>query len=90
MNDTQFATYHVGDKVRVLDYMPKFKHTIEFTQEMLKEFGGKVVTISYVGHYDRYGHTYITNMLQPCDNFIYHIKEDYDKYYWTNTMFSVV
>lgn len=90
MEKVENATFQVGQKVRVIDRVTGYVHSFGLTQEMLDKFGGKEVTISYVGHMDKYGNMCITNHPKPCDNYIYHIKEDRDIFYWSNTMFTVV
>lgn len=84
------ATFQVGQKVRVIDCITRYPHLFGLTQEMIDKFGGKELTISYVGHMDKYGNMYISNYPEPCDNYIYHIKEDRDVFYWSNTMFTVI
>ena len=84
------AMFQVGQKVRVIDHLTKYKHLFDLTQEMIDKYGGKEVTISYVGNYNKHGQMHVSNYPKPCDNFIYHIKEDRDMFYWSNTMFMVV
>ena len=87
---TENAMFQVGQKVRVIDHLTKYKHLFDLTQEMIDEYGGKEVTISYVGHYGKHGEIVVSNLPLPCDNYVYHIEEDHDRYYWSNTMFMVV
>ena len=84
------AMFHVGQKVRVIDRITSYKHLFNLTQEMIDKFGGKEVTISYVGNMDKHGNVHVFNHQMPCDNYIYHIKEDKDMFYWSNTMFTVI
>lgn len=84
------AMFQMGQKVRVIDHKTKYRHLFGLTQEMLDKFGGKEVTISYIGHMDKHGNMFISNYSKPCDNYIYHIKEDRDMFYWSNTMFTVI
>ena len=84
------AMYSVGQKVRVIDYMPKSSILFGFQQEMLDEYGGKEVTISYVGRINKKGELHTSNYPSPCDNLIYYIEEDNGKYYWSNTMFTLI
>ena len=86
------STYHIGDKVRVLPQNTKYGHLFTLTDEMLEIYGGKEVTIDFVSsHIDFNGESFIPNNLQPpCDNYLYGIKEDANKYKWSNTMFTVV
>jgi len=90
MENVKDATFQVGQKVRVIDRVTKYKHLFELTQEMIDKFGGKEVTISYVGHADKHGKVHASNYPKPCDNYIYHIEEDRDVFYWSNTMFTVI
>lgn len=87
---TENSMFQVGQKVRVIDRITKYYHLFGLTQEMIDKFGGKEVTISYVGHMDKHGNMHISNYPKPCDNYIYHIKEDRDAFYWSNTMFTVI
>jgi len=84
------AMFQVGQKVRVIGHETKYKHLFGLTQEMIDKFGGKEVTISYIGHMDKHGNVFTSNYPKPCDNYIYHIKEDRDVFYWSNTMFTVI
>ena len=90
MEKVNDAMFQVGQKVRVIDRITKYNHLFGLTQEMVDKFGGKEVTISYIEHMDRYGNPVISNHPKPCDNYIYHIKEDRDVFYWSNTMFTVI
>lgn len=90
MGKVEDATFQVGQKVRVIDHVTRYAHLFGLTQEMIDKFGGKEVTISYVGYMDKHGNMCISNYPKPCDNYIYHIKEDRDAFYWSNTMFTVI
>ena len=90
MGKVENATFQVGQKVRVIDSVTRYVHLFKLTQEMIDKFGGKEVEISYVGHMDKHGNMCISNYPKPCDNYIYHIKEDRDVFYWSNTMFTVI
>ena len=84
------SMFKVGQKVRVIDRITKYNHLFGLTQEMIDKFGGKEVTISYVGYYNKHGQMHVSNYPKPCDNYIYHIEEDRDVFYWSNTMFTVI
>ena len=87
--DNQFS---VGQKVKVIASQTKYDHLFCLTDDMVKEFGGKEVTIDHVSnHIDLDGHFFApSNHLNPCDNYMYGIKEDGHKYKWSNTMFQVI
>ena len=67
MEKAEDAMFQVGQKVRVIDHVTKYEHLFGLTQEMIDKFGGKEVTISYVGHTGKHGNVYISNYPKPCD-----------------------
>ena len=83
--------YKIGQKVRVLSENTEFQHLFGLTDKMIKEFGGKTVTIDFVSSYTLFnGSTRLpTNFELPCDNYLYGIAEDNHRYLWSNTMFTV-